>query len=369
MSTASASLTLIQETGGDIYAPMITVTSGDLFQRYDADGVYPDWEKDPTKCPVMTYNLASSLTPAGGDTIPDNLLLFYDGVQVTFNAGQSTNAAADGIPAGMFQISGGGSSVYKVKVLKNFCTKGTSAQAGHNIKMTGVIGVNRYPATKAVDIQPRTESGEEVHIIGTGDRPFVVDQNTGTSTTLKAQIFSGGVEVPSGGRKMKWEKLEAAGWVVKSALAADNDTFVVTADDVEAYSIYRVTVESAAGTYSDTQSVMDTGDPFFVGILCTDGKATADPTFPVGSPSDAKRVFTSQLLARKSGAAVPASTTTWQLQRADGTILNNSFTGGKDTHGVIDKKQKSTTITVPLSFMVDNNVKSLEVVAFVEFSL
>lgn len=370
MSTSSASLTLVCETGGDIYAPMITVTKGDLFQRYDADGVYPDWEKDPTKCPVMAFVLASSLAPGGGETIPDNLLLFYDGVQVTFNAGQSLNAAGGGIPAGMFQISGGGTTPYTVKVLKNFCTKGVNTQAGHSIKMTAVVGVNRYPATKAVDIQPRTEGGEEVHIIsGGGDRPFVVDQNKGTSTTLKAQIFSGGVEVPSGGRKMKWEKLEASGWVVKSALAPDNDTFVVQASDIEAYAIYRVTVESPSGTYSDTQSVMDTGDPFFVGIICTDGKATAEPTFPVGSPANAKRVFSSQLIARKSGAAVPASTTTWQLQRTDGTILNNSFTGGVDTHGVIDKSQKSNSITVPLSFMQDNNVKSLEVVAFVEFTL
>lgn len=369
MSTALQSITLVQETGGDIYAPLITVTTGDLFQRYDTDGVYPDWEADATKCPVMTFHLMSSVSQNGVETVPDNILLYYDGVQVVFNAGQTLNAASGGIPAGMFQIIGGGSSPYQVKVLKNFCTKGSTVQAGHNITIVGLVGVNRYPASCPVDIQVRTENGEEVHIIGEGANPFVVDQNTGSTTTLIAQVYSGGVPVAAGTRTFKWEKLTATGWVTVSAAAVNNDRLVVKASDVEAYAIYRVTVTNGSLTYMDTQSVMDSGDPFYVGITVTDGSAAADPRFPVGAAATDKRVFTASLLARHSGATIPSSTTTWQLQRTDGTILNNSFTGGKDTHGVIDRTQKSASITVPLSFMTDNNVKSLQVTAFVEFSL
>ena len=367
MSTASQSLTLIRELGGDIYAPLITCTMGDLFQRYDADGVYPDWEADPTKCPVLTYHLASSLMPNGGETVPDNLLLYYDGVLVPFNAGQSLNAASGNIPAGMFQISGGGTNPYQVKILKNFCTKGTAAQAGHNIKMYGIVGLNRYPANIPVDIQPRTESGEEVHIIGEGNNPFVVDQNKGTSTTLIAQVYSGGVPLSApGNRTFKWEKLTASGWVVVSAAAVNNTRLVVKASDVEAYAIYRVTVVHGSDTYMDTQSVMDSGDPFYVGISVTDGTATAEPTFPVSAPASAKRVFTASLLARRSGATIPAYTTTWQLQRTDGTILNNS---ALSAYGIIGKNDKSNSISVPLKFMDDNSVKSLQVTAFVEFTL
>ncbi len=367
MSTSSQSLTLIRELGGDVYAPLITCTTGDLFQRYDADGVYPDWEADASKRPVLTFHLASSLSPNGGETIPDNLLLFYDGAQVTFAAGQSTNAASGSIPAGMFQIIGGGTQPYQVKILKNFCTKGTAAQAGHNIKMVGVVGTNRYPANIAVDIQPRTESGEEVHIIGEGSNPFVVDQNKGTSTTLIAQVYSGGVPLAATGtRTLKWEKLTASGWVVVSAAAVNNNRLVVKASDVETYAIYRVTVVHGSDTYMDTQSVMDIGDPFYVGISVTDGTASAEPSFPVSAPATAKRVFTASLLARRSGATIPAFTTTWQLQRTDGTILNNS---ALSAYGIIGKSDKSNSITVPLKFMDDNSVKSLQVTAFVEFTL
>lgn len=362
MSQAIASVTLTRILGGEVYASLITCNKGDLFQRYNTDRVAPDWETDTTKRPVLTYHCASSAA-AGQTVIPDKIELYYDGTKVTFNAGQSTSAD------GRFLISGGGTQPWQVTCLKNFCTKGATAQAGHNIKIVGFVGLNTFPAAIPVDIQPLTENGEEVHIIGSGANPFVVDQNTGSSCQLIARVYSGGTEVSAGNRTFKWEKQTAAGWAVIAG--ATTDTLTVTASDVDAYAVYRVTVTNPATgeSHMDTQSVMDVGDPFFVGISITDGTAAADAQFPVGAPSSAKRVFTASLLARRTGATVPAYTCRWQLMRPDGTLLNSSFTGGTDSHGVIDMTQNSRTISVTCGFMADNSVDTINVTAIVEFTV
>ena len=364
MSTALQSLTLTRALGGEVYATMISCSKGDLFQRYDSNGVYPDWEATPTERPVLTYHCVSSANPSG-ETIPDRIEVYYDGALVTFNAGQTVSAD------GRFQIGGGASGQpYTVTVLKNVCTASSATtQAGHTIKIVGYVGVNTFPAMIAVDVQPRTENGMEVHIISgeDTDNPFVVDQNSGKSCRLKAQVYSGGVAVASPAGTFKWEKQTSGGWTAEGG--ATTDTLTVSPNDVEAYAVYRVTYTEGGVGYMDTQSVMDTGDPYYVGISVTDGKNTAEPVFAVGAQSSEKRVFTASLMARRSGASVPAWNSTWQLTRPDGTLLNSSFTGGKDTHGVSDMTQKTKTLEVPLSFMQDNGVDSMVVTAVVDFTV
>lgn len=364
MSQALQSLTLTRVLGGDVYAAMISCSKGDLFQRYDTDGVYPDWEKDTTQRPVLTYHCVSSLNPTG-ETVPDKIDLYYDGTLVTFNAGQAVSAD------GRFQISGGsGGAPYRVTVLKNLCTAGSASQAGHVIKIVGHVGVNTFPATIGVDIQPRTENGLEVHIISgdTTDNPFVVDQNSGTSCRLKAEVYKGGIAVAAPKGTFRWERQDTSGW---TALSETSAVLRVNPDDVDAYAVYRVTYTEGGEQCMDTQSVMDTGDPFYVGISVTDGAGKgAEATFGVGAAESESRKFTASLLARRSGGAVPSAFTChWQLTRPDGTLLNSSFSGGKDSHGVWDKNQDQKSITVPLGFMTGNSVDSMVVTAIVEYTV
>lgn len=380
MSTASQSITLIRALGGEVYATMITCTSGDLFQRYDADGVYPDWEADATKCPVLTYHLASSMASSSGngEVVPDNILLYYDNQLVSFPAGSNPqNTASGGIPAGMFQILGGGTQPYQVKILKNICSKGLTSQAGHLIKIIGIVGVNRYPATIGADVQMRTANGEEVHIIGEGDNPFVVNQDTGQTTRLIAQVLSNGEPVSPGTRTFQWQKqvttgddADTPGWQTVSAAAINNDSLTVNPNDVDAYTVYRVISRNGSETCMDTQSVMDVGDPFYLGISVTDGTATADPLFPVGAQATEKRVFTAALIPRKTGATVPAFSCVWQITKPDGVVINANYgTSGQDSYGVIDARQNSKNITIPCGWMAENSLEVIQVTALATFTV
>lgn len=374
MSMASHSLTLTSVSTGETYSSLLTCSKGDLFQRYDTAGVYPDWEKDTSQRPVIAVHLASSSSAsANGEDIPDSIEIYYDNNQVVFAAGAKTNSAANGVPAGMFQIDGGGAAPYTVTVLKNFCSAGATGQPGHMIKVISVKGGNRLPASIAVDIRPLTETGEEVHLVGMGATPYVVNQESGTSCILEAVLYRSGAEVTNYsavGRTFSFDKQVAVssqypdGWMPVTPVTGQPRQIEVKPSDVDSYAVYRVRVYNGTEmTASDTQSVMDIGDPFYIGVDVVDASGSPSSlAFMLSESDSAVRKLTANLYNRKTGAIESAIKKTWEVRDAAGVLLNSTATSTLAAY-----TDNTASISLTKGFLRDHE-NSVSVTSYVEYN-
>ena len=348
---------------GVTYSCMFTSNVGDIHQRYTASKVVPDFTQNP---PTLTFHCLSSAN-ANGETIPANIKLFYDNTEVKFNAGSKISTD------GMFEIGGGDTTPWTVTIKKNYAKAGTAAQADHILRLVGELNEGgKVEGSVVLHVSELSETGKSVTITGEGNNPFVVDQNKGDSTKLKATIYEGGEPITNtAGYSFKWFQMSASGWSALSGKTAD--TLEVTADMVDSYAEFMVEVTKGTEKYSDTQSVMDVGDPYFVGIVIKANSASGaetDGSFG-SSPADTdKKVLTAVLQSHNGSAKIPTiKTCYWQIMKADGVILNSSYTGGSyDNKGEVwDAKQNKTSITIPYSFLKAMATTSIEVVAVVTY--
>lgn len=367
MSQSSQSITLTRLRNGVSYSAMLAISKGDLWQQYDANKVAPDFTVSANQ-PQVTLRCLT-----GEGDYPDAIEVYWDGAKVPFSAmtAGSVNAAATGLDAGTIKIVQQGSSAsakeWVLAFVKNVAVKGTGAQASHTLKVVGIFGSGaKVSAQKSFDITMLTESGESVHIEpGLSDtNPFVVDQiKANSKCTLVAQIYSAGdpLATPGPAYTYQWYRMDAtaaSGWTAISG--ATSQTLTVSANDVDAYAVYRVTVTHGTDTFSDSQSVMDIGDPFYVAISVKDGSnASATPNMDGDVPASEKRVFTASLASR-SGATAPAIISCyWLLTGVDGVALNTW--SGTNSYGIVSKNTSSTTLSVPASWMDSINAQSINI--------
>ncbi|MDE7180562.1 MAG: hypothetical protein K2N88_05140 [Muribaculaceae bacterium] len=361
MSESMARVTLTKTPEGVTYQCMITCSTGDVRQLHNDNGVIPDFTVAANR-PVLTFHCLSSAASTG-ETYPANVSLYYDGTKLTTNASGLT---ADG----MFQTAGGVTSPITVTILKNYALANSANQPDHVLKMvcqlaTGQTVQAEIPLTSGL----LSESGEFVSIIdagtGTSKQPFVVDQNVGNTCVLKAQIYKGGnILSTTTGYTFQWQKMGVSGW--QNISGATAQTHTVNASDIESYAEYRLVVTHTASgnTFSDTQSVMDVGDPYFLAITCKDSTgAGADFQFAAGEAETSVRVLTAVLYDRKNNQTASKSfTNKWQLVKPDGVILNTSAV----TCGTVTIPAQSTdvkTITIPNQYLTDNGITSMDVYA------
>lgn len=406
MSQSVGKITLTRVPSGATYQAMITCSTGDAMQQYDSGSVYPNWElaANASLRPILRFRCVSS-RQASGEVVPSTMEVYYDGVKLTFGStpvdGWLLNTNSDssiGLAAGMFGIKGGYDGAtdqpWYLIILKNIADPTKPATlTGHTIRMVGnIAGEGNAPAELPIAISKATSSGVTVSIIGEGDNPFAVDQSTGATTTLKAQIFEKGVPVtnPTGasyqwhvwkkkGSSEQWADApwapasgEVVGWVKLSGKTAQS--LVVAPDDVDAYAQYMVVVSYNGEKYSDTQDVQDLSDPFLVGIEINDESgAGASSEFAAGSAASSKRVLKAKLVSR-SNATPPAITSCyWSIFAPDGAPLNSNFTGNKNAEGVAKSTYNTTlesdpnknTLTIPFSFMT--NFTSIDIVTTVNY--
>lgn len=361
MSESIARVTLTRVPNGVTYQCMITCSTGDVRQLHNDNGIVPDFTVAANR-PVLTFHCLSSAASTG-ETYPVNVELYYDGTKLTTNAsGQTTD--------GLFKIDGGSTTPITVTIQKNYVAQTFLNQADHVLKMvcqlsTGETVQASFPLTSGL----LSESGEFVSITdtgtGTSKQPFVVDQNAGTTCVLKAQIYKGGNIIPTPtGYTFQWQKMGTTGW--QNIGGATDQTYSVNASDIESYAEYRVVVTNSASgdTFSDTQSVMDVGDPYFLAITCKDSNgASADFQFAAGEADNSTRVLTAVLYDRKNQQTASKSfICNWQLVKPDGVILNTSAV----TSGTVTIPAQTTdtkVITIPHGYLIDNGITSLDAYA------
>ena len=373
---STAKITLTLNENGATYAAMLSTIMGDVVQYYSSEKVTPDLAKNP--CTLMLH-CTSSLNPTG-ETIPLNIQLYLDDVLVTIPAGQSENIACGPnniIPAGMFKISGGPEtsgtgSNWQISIKKDFISPSSSTLQDKILKVVGQVeDGTMISATIPLQAKPLTESGLDVHIIGEGTNPFVVDQNkSGSSCKLKALIVLGGeplTTIDPTKYTFRWEKMKAGGWSVIAG--ATGQELTVTADDVDSYAEYRLVVTKDGKEYSDTQSVMDVGDPYVVGIdVAEPGGASTDLTYSSTVSSTKKLTAT---VSKRDGSSVDITKFAffWTLMRTDGSIINSLYdaTTHLNGQGVADMTLNTRSISIPSEYLATNAVKQLIVILVAEY--
>ncbi|MBD5302338.1 MAG: hypothetical protein HDS16_05000 [Bacteroides sp.] len=364
MSESVARVTLTRVPNGVTYQCMITCNTGDVRQLHNDAGVVPDFTKTANQ-PLLTFHCLSSASSTG-ETYPENATLYYDGSKLSVNA---SGLSSDG----MFQISGGRTSPIQVKIMKNYAVANNVNQPDHVLKMvcqlaTGETVQASFPLTSGI----LTESGEFVSIIdtgtGTSKQPFVVDQNNGTTCVLEAQVYRGGdiVQLLGTDYKFQWQKMGTSGW--QDITTAKSQRYTINASDIDSYAEYRVVVTHGDNTFTDTQSVMDVGDPYFLAIACQDSKgAQAETVFGADETESSTRVLKSILYDRRNNQNASVNfTTTWQLVKADGVILNTSAI----THGTItipSQNTQASSITIPNGYLIDNGIISMDIYAVASY--
>ena len=372
MSQASQSISVTRLKNGVSYSSLIVAAKGDLYQEYNQQRVVPDFS-------VASNQPEASLicAPTGAtDAIPPSIEIYWDETRVEFDSlvTGSINKASAGLAAGTLQISQQGDAAsglnWKIRFLKNIATPSATPLASHVLKIVGIFPAGKTAAQKSFDLSVLSESGLRVHIEAGGDDavPFVVNQNIANSKcTLVAQVYSGGTPISNpAGCTYKWHRKEASestGW--KLIAGQTQRTMVVTANDIDAYAEYKVTVTQAGSEVSDTQSVMDVGDPYYVAISVKDqNNATADPAMNGDVSAAESRIFTASLASRSGGTPPTPKQTNWIITTVDGVIQNN-FAGNTNSQGVASRTYNTATLTLPAAWMDSLNggagVQMLEV--------
>lgn len=399
MSQAFVKRELVMLPDGTYYCPFFTCPSGQVKQEYTATKVSPDWEADPTKCPVLQLHVIASQSTSG-EVIPSYITLFYDGEQLTLNPSSGENLEKTGVaPAQMFLVSGGPLPLvgdpcpWTIKIQKNIAKAQAAVQAGHTLKVLADMpdGQKVWFEIPFV-VGPLSETGVSLDIVC--DDPvnaFVVDENdSSSSTTLRAQVNEGGnpLTTPTG-YTFQWYR-----WGTPSSDSSKNESFddltesgatygwvklgnstgvtlAVSPGEVDFCGRFGVRAKKGNKSYFASCSVMDIGDPYF-GVMTVkdESGADSDDQFPPRCADTAQRKYTAKLYSRETSAVVTFPVETyWTLQRPDGTSINSNYNTAnhKDTFGVVDSSVNVDHIEIPASWMRDNQAQVVKVLANLKF--
>ena len=378
MSTASQGLQLTRIKNGVSYSAMLFCNKGDLFQQYNAQKVMPNFTSASDQ-PIVTFVCATTSTT---DTVAPTIKVYWDDVEVTFsnlNAG-TTNNAVTGLAAGTIKIEQkgdpGSNQPWKLRFVKNIASATSTTLVSHTLKVEGIFAAGRVIAVKPFTLSPLTESGETVHIVsGTSDAtPFVVNQNlSGSKCTLVAQVYRAGEPLSSlSGYTFQWYKKNvsvSSGW--ESISGATQSSLQVAASDVDSYAEYRVVVTHNGTQFSDTQSVMDVGDPYYVNVTVKDGSgATASSSMNGDVSAGEKRVYKASLASRAGGSVPAMKSVYWLISTIDG-VVQNAFPGTSSQEGVASRTTNTDTLEISAAWVDSLNggagVDCLDITVTVNF--
>ncbi len=377
MSQASSSVTLTRIKNGMSYGAMFVISKGDLWQDYNAQKIAPDFTVAANQPEVKFVCTTSE------GSVPDTIEIYWDDVRVTFaslTAG-SLNTASAGLAAGTIKIVQGGPQSNNTRLpwilrfVKNIAVPTAGTLASHVLKIVGVFASGKAEHARSFEMRPLTDSGESVHIqpSQSDPSPFVVDQNkANSSTTLVAQIYQGGkpLSTPGSDFTYQWYKQDSSqssGW--QTLAGKTSSSLTVTKDDVDTYAQYRVVVSHNGNTFSDTQSVMDIGDPYEVGIgVYSDSGCTssASPNMNGDVSSTEKRVFKASLVSRNGGAVPTILNCCWMITGVDGVLLN-TWSSNTNSHGIAKSTYSTLTLSVPAAWLDEIGAQSVDITAQVSF--
>lgn len=338
---AQTSRTIIFRSPGGNYHAIFMSENGDLVAQYSGSmpspaAYFPDFAKNPVRM-MLTVTSSASL----GTVTPDSVQYSVAGTTLTFNT--SGVCTTPGMQS-LFALDGG-----QLKIIGNIA--GLAGGAGFNIQAKATMGDDYLVAVAPVSVSPYVAGSAAKVTIAPGDTNNFTLTTTVRSVKLRARLFKDGAWVaPS---YVKWEQADASqssGW---RTLSETSDTLTVTESMVDTYAAFRCTAyedsTKSKEIGSDTQDVLDAGDPFDVTTTMKvnktgSGSGTAtnlaelDSTMP-----DAAWLEYACTVVRRDGSALPSgASVSWQtgtLMAASGLKIVNVTPSG-NTYRVLASSLK-----------------------------
>lgn len=321
IASASSTVKFVGKAG--TYFATIMSPQGDIWQEWQGDQtinpnppLLPNFED--TK-PVM-YFVCTSSRVLEGIVTPTAINFEFNGTQLTFDPTTflSTNTGLEGVFKRVFPATG--QPYYGLQILKNIAPVSGYASASIRMEATVTYGTQSdvIQASFPISIQQSSGSAYNVHIEAGDAYNFVITKNN-TSVKLKAVAYLGGSEVPASNLSYVWEKMGPSGW---AAIANTSQEITVTADDIQTYGEYRVSVKTGTSILgSDIQSVMDASDPYDID-MCPVPK---DKTITEDESGNDKVVYTPKIVKRGTNVTVLQGTLfSFVVRDAAGNIVGQS---------------------------------------------
>ncbi|MGN1220668.1 MAG: hypothetical protein ACI4TU_06995, partial [Candidatus Cryptobacteroides sp.] len=183
MSKASAvgTIVFIEQVG--VYMPLLQCDNGDLYQEFEGESSDPKNISPDFKAmkPVISYIITSSRV-AEGLVTPTSVVWKFNGVELTFNNGVSTNSF--GGETGHFELvskdNNGG--YYGLKIIKNLVKASDGAACTITAIATISVGNSSDEIQQMYSIPITKSVGNQKHVtIISGDNKYFVLADKDTS--------------------------------------------------------------------------------------------------------------------------------------------------------------------------------------------
>lgn len=342
MATASASRTIKVIDRGSTFTCYIYSPSGDVFQEYDGDVCYPNFEA-PTlqqeNKPKLLLIVTSSRAAEGVVSVSRNdVEFFFNGQKIQFgqnlvSSGLVGSNILDGSVSGAFQIveeeSEQRKRVVGLRILKNLVPISGRASVTITMKARVVVGTHAdvVQATYTIPITPYTGAAYRV-VIAPGNLGNYLISAKGETCRLRAVVYKQGVEVSDNDFTYTWHRLTANGWeLFGGSLNSKNKEISVRDTDVDTQGMFRVQVHKGSSLIgSDVEMVLDVSDPYE--IVCNPNR---DETIDLSDPSKQKIVYSPKVVTRGSVAGISGYNFRFLLMDGSGNALNKADDSIPDT--------------------------------------
>lgn len=350
MATASASRTIKVIDRGATFTCFIYSPSGDVFQEYDGDAFYPNFEASNLReeeKPKLMLIVTSSRASEGTISVSRNEAeFFFNGQKIQFgsnfvSSGLVGTNMLDNSVSGAFQLveeaNEQGKRVVGLRILKNLVPLSGRASVTITMKARVVVGTHAdvVQASYTIPITPYTGATYRV-VIAPGDLGNYLITSKGERCRLRAVVYKQGAVVKDGDFLYTWERLTANGWATfKGYMKSQTKEIEVQDTDVETQGMFRLLVHKGANLIgSDVETVLDVSDPYE--IVCNPNR---DETIDMSDPTKQKIVYYPKVVTRGSTSAVSGYTFRFLLMDGSGNALNKADDTIADTD--FSKRAKS----------------------------
>lgn len=356
MATASASRTIKVIDRGATFTCFIYSPSGDVFQEYDGDACYPNFEASNLQQedkPKLMLIVTSSRASEGMISVSRNdTEFFFNGQKIQFgsnliSSGLVGNVILDNSVSGAFQIVEEENEQHKrvigLRILKNLVPISGRASISITMKARVVVGTHAdvVQATYTIPITPYTGASYKV-VIAPGNLGNYLIASKGETCRLRAVVYKQGVEVKDNDFTYTWQRVTANGWEAFNGLQNSKSKEIDVRDtDVETQGMFRVLVHKGSSFIgSDVEMVLDVSDPYE--IVCNPNR---DEVIDLADPTKQKIVYSPKVVTRGSTSGVPGYTFRFLLMDGSGNPLNKA----DDTISDTDFTRRSKSFEVLLS--------------------
>lgn len=356
MATASASRTIKVIDRGATFTCFIYSPSGDVFQEYDGDACYPNFEASNLQQedkPKLMLIVTSSRASEGVISVSRNdAEFFFNGQKIQFgsnliSSGLVGNVILDNSVSGAFQIVEEENEQHKrvvgLRILKNLVPISGRASISITMKARVVVGTHAdvVQATYTIPITPYTGAAYKV-VIAPGNLGNYLITAKGETCRLRAVVYKQGVEVKDNDFTYTWQRVTANGWGVFNGLQNSKVKEIDVRDtDVDTQGMFRVLVHKGSSFIgSDVEMVLDVSDPYE--IVCNPNR---DEVIDLADPTKQKIVYSPKVVTRGSTSGVSGYTFRFLLMDGSGNPLNKADDSIPDT----DFTRRSKTFEVLLS--------------------